>query len=196
MPHVFVVALVWSLACALVAEESRTGDAPVVNPLSSASDFPLLLRRTTLVVRDLETSLELYRDALGMSVIYDQVITRPHATEDREQVLRLVFLKAAHDYVGVLGLLEYEYDNPQHPIHKKPVRREGFTPGNAVLLFNTQALAEKWPLISSASGAEVISNPKLVEYPAYDGVGKIRVMVSSLYDTDGYILEVNQILSD
>jgi hypothetical protein len=33
MPHVFVVALVWSLACALVAEESRTGDAPVVNPL-------------------------------------------------------------------------------------------------------------------------------------------------------------------
>jgi len=150
MPRVFVVALFWSLACALVAEEGRTGDAPVVNPLSSASDFPLLLRRTTLVVRDLETSLELYRDALGMSVIYDQVITRPHATEDREQVLRLVFLKASHDFVGVLGLLEYEYDNPQHPIHKKPVRREGFTPGNAVLLFNTQALGEKWASISGA----------------------------------------------
>jgi len=196
MPRVFVVALFWSLACALVAEEGRTGDAPVVNPLSSASDFPLLLRRTTLVVRDLETSLELYRDALGMSVIYDQVITRPHATEDREQVLRLVFLKASHDFVGVLGLLEYEYDNPQHPIHKKPVRREGFTPGNAVLLFNTQALGEKWASISGASGVEVISEPNLVEYPAYDGVGTIRVMVSSLYDTDGYILEVNQILSD
>ena len=37
MPRVFVLALFWSLACALVAQESRTGDAPVVNPLSSAS---------------------------------------------------------------------------------------------------------------------------------------------------------------
>lgn len=37
MPRVLVVALFWSLACALVAEEGRTGDAPVVSPLSSAS---------------------------------------------------------------------------------------------------------------------------------------------------------------
>jgi hypothetical protein len=41
-----------------------------------------------------------------MSLIYDQVINRPHATEAREQSLRLVFLKASHDFVGGLGLLE------------------------------------------------------------------------------------------
>ena len=30
----------------------------------------------------------------------------------------------------------------------------------------------------------------------HGGKGKIRVLVSKFYDADGYILEVNQILSD
>ena len=154
------------------------------------------MRRTTLIVRDIEASLKLYRDGLGMEVIYDEEINRPHSSEDREQRLRLIFLKASHDYVGVIGLIDYEYGYPDHPAHTKPVRREGFTPGNAVLLFNTDSLEDKWPIIENAPGVEIISKPKLTEYPGYGGVGKIRVMVSKFYDADGYILEVNQILTD
>ena len=170
--------------------------AEAKDPLAAAAEFPLLLRRTTLIVRDIEASLKLYRDGLGMEVIYDQEINRPHSSEDREQRLRLIFLKASHDYVGVIGLIDYEYGYPDHPAHTKPVRREGFTPGNAILLFNTEGLEEKWPTIIGAPGVEVISKPKLTEYPGYGGVGKIRVMVSKFYDADGYILEVNQILAD
>ena len=166
------------------------------DPIAAAAEFPLLLRRTTLIVRDIEASLKLYRDGLGMEVIYDQEINRPHSSEDREQRLRLIFLKASHDYVGVIGLIDYEYGYPDHPAHTKPVRREGFTPGNAILLFNTDGLEEKWPTIENAPGIEVISKPKLTEYPGYGGVGKIRVLVSKFYDADGYILEVNQILTD
>ena len=166
------------------------------NPIESASDFPLLLRRTTLIVRDIDTSLALYRDGLGMEVIYDQEITRPHSSEDREQKLRLIFLKASHDYVGVVGLIDYEYGYPDHPAHSKPVRREGFTPGNAILLFNVEGLETKWPTITSAPGVEIISEPKLTTYPGYGDNGEIRVLVSKFYDADGYILEVNQILSD
>ena len=166
------------------------------DPLAAAAEFPLLLRRTTLIVRDIEASLKLYRDALGMEVIYDQEINRPHSSEDREQRLRLIFLKASHDYVGVIGLIDYEYGYPDHPAHTKPVRREGFTPGNAILLFNTDGLEEKWPSIENAPGVEIISKPKLTEYPGYGGKGKIRVLVSKFYDADGYILEVNQILRD
>jgi len=166
------------------------------NPIESAADFPLLLRRTTLIVRDIETSLALYRDGLGMEVIYDQEITRPHSIEDREQKLRLIFLKASHDYVGVIGLIDYEYGYPDHPAHSKPVRREGFTPGNAILLFNVEGLETKWPIITSAPGVEIISVPKLTTYPGYGDNGEIRVLVSKFYDADGYILEVNQILSD
>lgn len=166
------------------------------NPIESAADFPLLLRRTTLIVRDIDTSLALYRDGLGMEVIYDQEITRPHSSEDREQKLRLIFLKASHDYVGVVGLIDYEYGYPDHPAHSKPVRREGFTPGNAILLFNVEGLEKKWPIITSAPGVEIISEPKLTTYPGYSDNGEIRVLVSKFYDADGYILEVNQILSD
>ncbi|MEO1546878.1 MAG: hypothetical protein AAFU74_09060, partial [Bacteroidota bacterium] len=32
-------------------------------------DMPLVFRRTTLIVRDIEKSLMLYRDAIGMEVI-------------------------------------------------------------------------------------------------------------------------------
>ena len=166
------------------------------NPIESAADFPLLLRRTTLIVRDIDTSLALYRDGLGMEVIYDQEITRPHSSEDREQKLRLIFLKASHDYVGVVGLIDYEYGYPDHPAHSKPVRREGFTPGNAILLFNVEGLETKWPTITSVPGVEIISEPKLTTYPGYGDNGEIRVLVSKFYDADGYILEVNQILSD
>ena len=165
-------------------------------PIAAAAEFPLLLRRTTLIVRDIEASLKLYRDGLGMEVIYDQEINRPHSSEDREQRLRLIFLKASHDYVGVIGLIDYEYGYPDHPAHTKPVRREGFTPGNAVLIFNTDGLEERWPNIENAPGVEIISKPKLTSYPGYGGKGKIRVLVSKFYDADGYILEVNQILSD
>ena len=139
------------------------------DPIAAAAEFPLLLRRTTLIVRDIEASLKLYRDGLGMEVIYDQEINRPHSSEDREQRLRLIFLKASHDYVGVIGLIDYEYGYPDHPAHTKPVRREGFTPGNAVLIFNTDGLEERWPNIENAPGVEIISKPKLTSYPGYGG---------------------------
>ena len=153
---------------------------------------PLTLRRQTLIVRDIERSLRLYRDAVGMEIIYDNIIRRPHRTEDREQVIRLVFLKASNDFIGVLGLVDYEYENPDHPVHTKPVRKEGFTPGNSVILFNTTELAERWPLIDAVEGVEVIGGPAYTEYPSYDGTGTIRVNVTRFYDADGFLVEFNQ----
>ena len=191
-----MLASVLSLTVSSQTFGQTTTQDDAVNPIDAAAEYPLLLRRTTLIVRDIETSLKLYRDGLGMEVIYDEQITRPHSTEDREQKLRLIFLKASHDYVGVIGLIDYEYGYPDHPAHAKPVRREGFTPGNAILLFNTERLEEKWPVIINSPGVEVISKPKLTTYPGYGDNPEIRVLVSKFYDADGYILEVNQVLRD
>ena len=164
----------------------------------SASEDPfdekLVLRRQTLVVRDIEKSLALYRDAIGMEVIYDQVIKRPMSGSDREQVLRLIFLKASNQYTGVLGLVDYEYGYPDHPAHTKPIRHEGFTPGNSILVFNSNELAESWPLIEKSPGVKIITKPKLTTYPGYGGEGFIRVMVSKFYDPDGFLVEMNQLL--
>ena len=74
--------------------------------------------------------------------------------------------------------------------------REGFTPGNAILLFNTDGIKEKWATIENTPGAEIISKPKLTEHRGYGRKGKIRELVSKFYDSDGYILGVNQILPD
>lgn len=153
---------------------------------------PLALRRATLIVRDIDRSLALYRDAIGMEVIYDNIIKRPHKTEDRMQEIRLVFLKANHDYIGVLGLVDYEYNKPDHPVHAKPIRKEGFTPGNSVILFNTTELDERWPLIEAVPGVEILSGPTYTEYPSYDGTDIIRINVTRFYDPDGFLVEYNQ----
>ena len=157
-------------------------------------DAELILRRQTLIVRDIEASLALYRDALGMEVIYDQEINRPHPSQDRTQKLRLIFLKATHSFVGVLGLIDYEYGYPDHPAHQKPVRHEGFTPGNSILIFNTTDLDAKWRSIVNKEGIKIISPPKLTKYPSYNGEGVLRVKVSKFYDPDGFLVELNQLL--
>ena len=139
-----------SLLLIIVAASLGFGSSYVVasdDPIAKASDFPLVHRRTTLIVRDINASLALYRDVMGMEVIYDEEINRPRPGSDREQRLRLIFLKASHDYVGVIGLIDYEYGYPDHPAHTKPVRREGFTPGNAILLFNTTDLESQWKAV-------------------------------------------------
>ena len=133
---------------------------------------------------------------MGMEVIYDEEINRPRAGSEREQRLRLIFLKASHDYVGVIGLIDYEYGYPDHPAHTKPVRREGFTPGNAILLFNTNDLETKWKAVERTPGVEVISAPKLTLYPGYGDKPDIAVMVSKFYDPDGYIVELNEIIKE
>ena len=166
------------------------------DPIAKVSDFPLVHRRTTLIVRDINASLALYRDVMGMEVIYDEEINRPRAGSEREQRLRLIFLKASHDYVGVIGLIDYEYGYPDHPAHTKPVRREGFTPGNAILLFNTNDLETQWKALERTPGVEVISAPKLTLYPGYGDNPDIAVMVSKFYDPDGYIVELNEITKE
>lgn len=121
-----------SLSLIIAAASLSFSNAQVLaadDPIAKATDYPLVHRRTTLIVRDINASLALYRDVMGMEVIYDEEINRPRAGSEREQRLRLIFLKASHDYVGVIGLIDYEYGYPDHPAHTKPVRREGFTPG-------------------------------------------------------------------
>jgi hypothetical protein len=46
----------------------------LAEPVSISERGPVDIRRTTFVVRDIEKSLPLYRDALGLKVIYDQLI--------------------------------------------------------------------------------------------------------------------------
>ncbi len=155
---------------------------------------PIDLRRTTLVVRDIERSLAFYRDALGMAVIYDNLILTPRdaGLEDAERALRLVLLRANDDYIGVIGLLQYF-----RPV-KETVELAGtsFMEGTAVLLFNVEDLTGTFERARNVEGATVIDEPMPVSYPSYDGEGSIDVIVSTIQDPDGFTIELNQLQSE
>ena len=103
----------------------------------------------------------------------------------------LVFLRANDTFIGVLGLLEY-----RKPA-KKPANQglEPFTPGSMVLLFNTSELDAVFPKAAQTVGVRVLSKPSVTQYPGYGGKGVIKVNVSTIIDPDGFVLELNQVLS-
>lgn len=162
-------------------------------PVPEADRVDIDFRRTTLVVRNIENSLQLYRDVLGMKLIYDQMIRTPAGKPDAEtdRIRRLVFLRANDTYVGVLGLLEY-----QKPKKEQPLSRLAFEPGTSVQLFATTDLEQKFEAAQAVPGVEAIMPPRVVEYPSYDGTGTIPVRVSIISDPDGFVLEVNEPLVD
>ena len=73
--------------------------------------------------------------------------------------------------------------------------KEGFTPQNTVLVFNTNDLESRWAKVTSMPGIEIIQEPTYTEYPSYDGSSVIKVSVSKFYDPDGNLVELNQILN-
>jgi catechol 2,3-dioxygenase-like lactoylglutathione lyase family enzyme len=164
-------------------------------PVAEADRVDIDLRRTTLIVADIENSLRFYRDALGMKVIYDNMIRTPRsAKNDAEAEIsrRLVFVRANDDLVGIVGLLQYT-----KPLKKvRASEPEDFATGSAVLLFNTSNLAERFSAARQVPGVEVLDPPTDVNYPSYDGTSVINVRVSTLRDPDGFLVELNQLLSD
>ncbi|MEE4173551.1 MAG: VOC family protein [Xanthomonadales bacterium] len=181
------------LVAALIGALALTGAGVAgAAPVPEEERVPLDLRRTTLVVGDMERSLAFYRDALGMKVTYDNWVLTPRdaaTIEEADVARRLVFLQANDDYVGVLGLLQYT--RPVKPV----VDLEGtaFHQGTAVLIFNLERLDEAFAKASAIEGVTVVSEPELVTYPSYDGTSSISVKVSTVQDPDGFTIELNQL---
>lgn len=173
-------------ACSEPVARESTAMAANLSQEEAAARNPLDLRRTTLLVRNLEASLALYRDAMGMEVAYDQIITSRDGTSQS----RLVLLKANDDRIGMLGLWELANAGEAPP---PDVPESGFRTGEIVLLFNTPELDTVFPAAAAVPGVTVMSEPTYREYPG-DGV-TFQVMVSMLRDPDGHIVELNNLIS-
>jgi catechol 2,3-dioxygenase-like lactoylglutathione lyase family enzyme len=181
-------ALVLTLAAALVPH-GRVEAAPV----PEAEHGPVDVRRTTLVVRDVDRALAFYRDALGLKVVYDQLITRPPREGDTpgaERRMRLALLRANDDFVGVIGLLEYT--SPRLPDPPNEANRPGI--GDVILVINAADLNERFERVRATPGVRVATEPHLTSYPAPDGKGSIAGRFSAVWDPDGYFVELNQLL--
>jgi catechol 2,3-dioxygenase-like lactoylglutathione lyase family enzyme len=156
-----------------------------------AERTPVDIRRTTLVVRDIERSLPLYRDALGLKVIYDQKIGPGPGPDGKPAppTVRLVLLRANDTFIGALGLMQ-RLNVPPPPLtepHKAMA-------GQAIVVMNVVDLDERFARVRAVPGVTVSSEPEKEEYPSADGKGKIDVIMSGIYDPDGFFIELNHLL--
>ena len=83
-----------------------------------------LVKRTTLIVRDLARSVAFYRDVIGLSVWYDDTIELSGvglAAGKKGDQTHLVIMKSQDPIVGMIGLLEFT--TPRLPEPPRRVRR-------------------------------------------------------------------------
>jgi catechol 2,3-dioxygenase-like lactoylglutathione lyase family enzyme len=180
---VALVALLWAGA---MPAPSRAA------PVPESERIPVDLRRTTLVVRDIDKSLPLYRDALGFKVIYDEKIGPGPDAQGRPQPpsVRLVLLRANDDFIGVLGLMQRL--NPATP-PPAPVFQKAQA-GDTILVINVADLDTRFAKVRATPHVKIADEPERVEYPAPGGKGTIPVLFSAVWDADGNFIELNKIL--
>jgi catechol 2,3-dioxygenase-like lactoylglutathione lyase family enzyme len=192
MRALLVAALLAMGLAACASAPAAVAQAPEP-PAERSERLPIDLRRTTLIVRDIDRSLALYRDAMGMTVAYDQILTSPRlerAGGDGVNRSRLVLLRANNGFIGMLGLWQF-LDGPESP---PPQPRPAFAPGEIVLLFNAEDLEVRFPRVVATPGVTVISPPTPRTYPSANG--DIEVIVSMFTDPDGHIVELNRLVSN
>jgi catechol 2,3-dioxygenase-like lactoylglutathione lyase family enzyme len=162
----------------------------VAKPLPDEQRIPVDVRRVTLVVRDVDRSLAVYRDALGLRVVYDQLIGGGLGADGRPTppTIRLVLLRANDDFVGLIGLMQRLDDTPPPP--DPPGRARA---GQPILVINAKDLETRFPKLAATPGVTVSKAPTPVEYPAPGG-GTIPVLFSAIWDPDGFFVELNQLL--
>ena len=183
-----------SLAVAALAACATPQGARVAQaPDATAQAFPTDLRRTSLIVSDIDESLKLYRDVLEFEVNYDAEVTmsgvalpagEPGATA------RLVLLSGNDPWVGWIGMLEWL--DPPLKAPAAPRTRMGI--GDAVLVFNTEKVDEHCDAAAALPGINMTAEASNTTYPARSGGKPITVRTCYLFDRDGYFIELNKIL--
>ena len=149
---------------------------------------PPLVKRTTLIVRDMGTSLRFYRDVLGMSVWYDDEVVLSGvglAAGAKGDRTHLVILKARDPVIGMIGLLEFT-----EPRLSSPPPRERLGIGDIVFVMQGSDVAEVHRR-AVTFGARVHAAPHRFEVRGADG-RMIGMTSLSLWDPDGFFIEYNQ----
>jgi catechol 2,3-dioxygenase-like lactoylglutathione lyase family enzyme len=161
-------------------------------PVPEAERSPIDVRRVTLLVRDIDKSLPLYRDALGLRVVYDQLIGggTDASGKTTPPTVRLVLLRANDDFVGLIGLMQrlnVATPAPEPVFEKAKV-------GGHILVINVADLESRFERVRNTPHVRVAEAPTPVDYPSPDGKGKIPVLFSAVWDADGNFIELNKIL--
>lgn len=155
---------------------------------TAAGEPGSVVRRTTLIVADIEASIRFYRDVLGFELWLDNRSKVSAGSLPSGQPVgapsRFVIMKGRHPWIGMVGLLQYgESRAAQAP-------PETLQPGATVLMIETDQLDVIYARMQQA-GTPIYRAPETNEV---EGAGGLRWQATFLFafDPDGHMLEINQ----
>jgi pimeloyl-ACP methyl ester carboxylesterase/catechol 2,3-dioxygenase-like lactoylglutathione lyase family enzyme len=155
---------------------------------AAAAESQVVVRRTTLIVADMDASLRFYRDVLGFEVWLEN---RGKVTPSSLPVdvpiggsSRFAIMKGKHPWVGMVGLLEYGGARQPAP----PQTKVG--PGDVVLMLEVSDVAGIHERMQKA-GTRILKPPETSEVTGAGGA-KWTATFLFAYDPDGHLLEINQ----
>lgn len=150
-----------------------------------------IIRRTTLMVRDAARAKAWYEDVFGLTEYLDTPFTLSGlglAAGAAGDQTRLVIMKAEHDEIGMIGLLEW-IEPRRDPAPELPTRIAFGQPIFVVRAHDARATVER----ARARGSRIHCEPR--EWSVTGAGGKHVAMIGvSFFDLDGYFFEVNQYL--
>jgi catechol 2,3-dioxygenase-like lactoylglutathione lyase family enzyme len=147
------------------------------------------IKRTTFMVRDAEKAARWYEHVFGMTRWMDTPFTlsgNQLAAGKKGDKTRLVIMKAGHDVIGMIGLLEW-LDPKQDASAELPKRIAFGAPIFVVASQDAAGAVER----ARALGSHIYCEPHPWEVTGADG--QVKQMIGcSFFDLDGYFFEVNQ----
>jgi catechol 2,3-dioxygenase-like lactoylglutathione lyase family enzyme len=149
---------------------------------------PPLVKRTTLIVRDLSRSISFYRDVLGLAVWYDDEIVLSGvglAAGSKGDKTRLVIMKADDPVIGMIGLLEFI--EPRLP---EPAPRTRLGIGDTVFVMQGKDV-DSVHRRALDFGARIHAAPHRFEVRGADG-RMVSMTSLSLWDPDDFFIEFNE----
>ncbi len=155
------------------------------------SSVTSVLRRATMMVRDLERSIAFYEGVFGLTAYADLTVSMdriplfPVGPEPRGGEGKFVILKGEHPEVAMIGLMEMSDPPLPEPDHN--VRRLGI--GSTALVLSTSDAAASAAAVERLGGTLVMPVSDGRNLGDADG-NFIPVRLFMAQDPDGYFLEV------
>ena len=149
-----------------------------------------LIRRTTALVRDMDRCVSFYRDALGMTVYQDSVMTTEGMelpTGHEGARVRLVVFKGEDPYIGMVGALQFLDPTLTDP--GESTWNMGI--GKVVFVAHTGDARSVFQRVDGL-GVRVTGRPFSRSVPKSGGEGETPMTSMGFYDFDGQLFEVNQ----
>jgi catechol 2,3-dioxygenase-like lactoylglutathione lyase family enzyme len=151
-----------------------------------------IVRRTTLIVRDIERSAQWYETVVGMTRYYDSeyILSGTGLPVGKEgDVTHLIIMQCEDPEIGMIGLLQWL--DPPLPAPEIPTT---ITYGNPTFVCATDDAAEVHRR-ALEFGSRIHEAPH--EWSTAGPDGKMLHFIGmSLFDPDGYFFQFNQLVAD